>query len=41
MNTAANTDVTRYAAEGYCLFRDVLPESEIEVARVELGLDRR
>ena len=37
MNTAANTDVTRYAAEGYCLFRDVLPESEIEVARVELN----
>ncbi len=37
MDTAANTDVTRYAAEGYCLFRDVLSESEIEVARVELN----
>ena len=37
MNTAANTDVSCYADEGYCLFRDVLPKSEIEIARVELN----
>ena len=37
MNTAANTDVSCYADEGYCLFRGVLQESEIEVVRVELN----
>ena len=37
MLISPNTDSTRYTDEGYCLFRDVLPESEIEVARVELN----
>ncbi len=37
MPISPNTDPTCYDDEGYCLFRDVLPESEIEFARVELN----
>ena len=37
MPISPNTNPARYADEGFCLFRDVLPKSEIEVARVELN----
>jgi phytanoyl-CoA hydroxylase len=34
--TSANTDPTRYASEGYCLFADVLSASDVIAARSEL-----
>ena len=37
MPISPNTNPARYADEGFCLFRDVLPKSEIAVARVELN----
>ena len=36
MNATPNTDPSRYHAEGFCLFRDVLSTEEIEATRGEL-----
>jgi len=37
VSISPNVDSTRYIEEGYCLFREVLPASEIETARMELN----